>query len=50
MMKLSMGYPDRNAEIEILDENPAGEALAALEPVIKLSDFSAAKKAAANVF
>jgi len=50
MMKLSMGYPDRGAELAILDENPAGEALDKLKPVIKLADFMATKEAAAAVF
>ena len=50
MMKLSMGYPDRNTELEILDENPAEEGLAKLEPVVKLADFIEAKKTAAKVF
>jgi MoxR-like ATPase len=50
MMRLSMGYPDRDAELTILDENPAEEGLAKLEPVLKLSDFMAAKTAAADVF
>jgi MoxR-like ATPase len=50
MMRLSMGYPDRDAELTILDENPAEEGLAKLEPVIKLADFMAAKTAAAEVF
>jgi MoxR-like ATPase len=50
MMKLSMGYPGRDAELAILDENPAEKGLAELKPVIKLADFLAAKKAAAEVF
>ena len=50
MMKLSMGYPDRDSELAILDEKPAEEGLAKLEPVVKLADFMAAKKAAASVF
>ena len=50
MMKLSMGYPGRDAELAILDENPAEEGLAKLEPVITVADFLAAKKAAAAVF
>jgi MoxR-like ATPase len=50
MMRLSMGYPDREAELAILEENPAEEGLAKLEPVIPLDDFMAAKKAAAEVF
>jgi len=50
MMKLSMGYPDRSAELAILDENPAEEGLARLEPVIALGDFMEAKNAASAVF
>jgi MoxR-like ATPase len=50
MMKLSLGYPDREAELAILEENPAEEGLAKLEPVIRLTDFMTAKKAAASVF
>jgi len=50
MMKLSMGYPEREAELAILEENPAETVLAKLEPVIRLADFTAAKKAAAAVF
>jgi MoxR-like ATPase len=50
MMKLSMGYPDRDAELTILDENPAEKGLAQLKPVIRLDDFLEAKKAAAQVF
>ena len=50
MLKLSMGYPDRTAELAILDENPAEAGLAKLEPVLRLTDFMAAKKAAAAVF
>jgi MoxR-like ATPase len=50
MMKLALGYPDREAELAILEENPAEEGLAKLEPVIRISEFIAAKKAAASVF
>ena len=50
MMKLSLGYPDKASEIEILNSNPSGAALENLKPVISLSDFLAAKKAAAKVF
>ena len=50
MMKLSMGYPDRESELAILDENPSETGLSRLEPVIRLTDFIAAKKAAASVF
>jgi MoxR-like ATPase len=50
MMKLSMGYPDRGAELAILDENPAEEGLAKLKPVIKQADLINAKKSAAAMF
>jgi MoxR-like ATPase len=50
MMRLSMGYPDREAELAILEENPAEAGLANLAPVVKLAEFLAAKKAAAAVF
>ncbi|MDR0878047.1 MAG: AAA family ATPase [Treponema sp.] len=50
MMRLSLGYPDREAELSILEENPAEQGLAKLEPVIRLTDFISAKKAAAAVF
>ena len=49
MMKLSMGYPDRGAEIEILDENPSSE-LDKLKPVIKVTEFLQLKNLAAAVF
>jgi MoxR-like ATPase len=50
MMKLVLGYPDRDSELAILEENPAEEGLAKLQPVIRVADFIAAKKAAAAVF
>jgi MoxR-like ATPase len=50
MMKLSLGYPDRASELEILEANPAGAALAKLKPVMSLEDFLVAKQAAAGIF
>ena len=50
MMKLSMGYPDRAAELAILDENPAEEGLARLKPVIALGEFLQARNDARAVF
>jgi MoxR-like ATPase len=50
MMRLSMGYPDREAELEILEENPAEQGLAKLQPAINLNEFLAARKAASLVF
>jgi MoxR-like ATPase len=50
MMRLSLGYPDRDAELSILDENPAEAGLARLEPVLPVREFMAAREAAAAVF
>jgi len=50
MMKLSMGYPGRDAELEILDENPAEAGLSKLTPVIRLTDFLLVKKSVNDVF
>ena len=50
MMRLSMGYPDRDAELAILDENPSAAALAALQPVMTPAEFVEARRAAGAVF
>ena len=50
MMKLSLGYPDREAELAILDESPAELGLEKLGSVISLDNFMSAKKEAAAVF
>jgi MoxR-like ATPase len=50
MMRLSLGYPDRESEISILNDNPSGSELNKLEPVLKASEFLAAQKSAAGVF
>jgi MoxR-like ATPase len=50
MMRLSLGYPDREAELSILEENPSEYALNALEPVLPIADFLAAQDAAAAIF
>jgi len=50
MMRLSLGYPDRESELSILEENPAGRVLAELEPVLGEAEFLAAREAAAAVF
>ena len=50
MMRLSLGYPDREAELLILEDNPAGRALSELEPVLGVADFIAARAAAAGVY
>jgi MoxR-like ATPase len=50
MMRLSLGYPDRDSELSILDENPSETVLNTLTPVISTADFLAAQEAAAKVF
>ena len=50
MMRLSLGYPDRESELAILEDNPAGRALAELKPVLSEEEFLAARNAAGGVF
>ncbi|MDR1972689.1 MAG: AAA family ATPase [Treponema sp.] len=50
MMRLSLGYPSREAEIAILDDMPSEKVLAALEPVCSPGEFMAARETAAGVF
>ena len=50
MMRLSLGYPDRESELSILEDNPAGRTLAELEPVLGEAEFLAAKSAAASIY
>ncbi|MDR2510191.1 MAG: AAA family ATPase [Spirochaetaceae bacterium] len=50
MIKLSLGYPEREAEIAILDENPAARPLESLKPVISIEEFCALQTAVEAVF
>ncbi|MDR2757907.1 MAG: AAA family ATPase [Spirochaetaceae bacterium] len=50
MMRLSLGYPDRDAELSILEDNPAEGELTSLAPHITLKDFLALRKEAADIF
>ncbi|MDR0527139.1 MAG: AAA family ATPase, partial [Spirochaetaceae bacterium] len=50
MMKLKLGYPEREAEISILSENPGEDALPLLKPVLSVEEFLALQEAAARVF
>jgi MoxR-like ATPase len=50
MMRLSLGYPDRESELSILEDNPSENRLNTLEPVLTEGDFLAARQAAAGVF
>ena len=50
MMRLSLGYPDRESELSILEDNPAGSLLAELEPVLSETDFLSARAGAEAIF
>jgi MoxR-like ATPase len=50
MLRLSLGYPDRDAELSILEDNPSEKTLRDLKPVITTGDFLAARDSAASVF
>jgi MoxR-like ATPase len=50
MLRLSLGYPDRGAEIAMLSDTPSEAALRKLEPVISVEDFLAARAEAASIF
>jgi MoxR-like ATPase len=50
MLRLSLGYPDRDSEIAMLNGIPSDEALRELAPVITVNDFLAARRAASSVF
>jgi len=49
MMRLSLGYPDPDAELSILRDDPGETALEALEPACALADIIAARRLAAAV-
>ncbi|MDR1058491.1 MAG: AAA family ATPase [Treponema sp.] len=50
MLRLSLGYPSREAELSILEDNPGEGALLKLEPSLGLEDFLAARRAAMGTF
>ena len=50
MMRLSLGYPDRESELSILEDKPAERALAEIVPVMNEAEFLAVRSAAASVF
>jgi MoxR-like ATPase len=49
MMRLSLGYPDRGAEIGILRDDPGGAALKGLGPACALADLGRARRGAEAV-
>ena len=50
MMRLSLGYPDRESELSILEDNPAGKPLSELTPVLNETEFLSMRTASAEVF
>ena len=50
MMKLSMGLPTREEELDILDRYMEEDPLAALEPVVSLEELLTARKEAGHIF
>jgi MoxR-like ATPase len=50
MMRLSLGYPDRESEISILEDNPAEKILDNLEPVLRTSEFLKIQEAERRIF
>jgi MoxR-like ATPase len=50
MLRLSLGYPDRETELSILEDNPSEKALNTLAPALGAADFLAARAGAAAVF
>ena len=50
MMRLSLGYPDRESELMILEENPAGRILESLSPVMTAGDFMEIRGTVKKIF
>jgi MoxR-like ATPase len=50
MLKLSLGYPDRDAEIALLSDRPSEAALPDLRPVVSAAGFLAARDEARAVY
>lgn len=50
MMKLEIGYPDREAELAILSGDPSNHELTSLKPHISLDDFLSLRTAVESVY
>ncbi|MCA1949472.1 MAG: AAA family ATPase [Treponema sp.] len=50
MMRLSLGYPHKEAELDILNFDPSEKILAGLTPVVTAADLSEAKAAVEQVY
>jgi MoxR-like ATPase len=50
MMRLSLGYPDRDSELSILEQNPAGKILEKLRPVLRKDEFLEIREAVKTIY
>ncbi|HCM26627.1 MAG TPA: magnesium chelatase [Treponema sp.] len=50
MMRLTLGYPDRLAELSILNDDPSATALPSVTPVVDLDEFNEARRTAEETF
>jgi MoxR-like ATPase len=50
MLRISIGYPDRETELAIITEDPSAQALNRLGPVIDVEDLKAAQNAVLDVY
>ena len=50
MMRLSLGYPDRDSELTILEDDPSLNALLSLDPVVSVAAFLEAQEEVERVY
>ena len=50
MMRISLGYPDRDSELSILEDNPAGRLLDSITPAITTAEFLETREAVRAIF
>ena len=50
IMRLSLGYPDKESELSILEDNPAGKILDNLQPVLRITEFLEIQDAVKTIF
>jgi MoxR-like ATPase len=50
MLRLSLGYPDRETELSILEDNPGETTLPSLEPVLRAAEFLALRREVQALF
>jgi len=50
MMRLSLGYPEREAELSVLNENPSERLLPLVKPIVTTQDLRSAQDATDEIF